>query len=237
MEFGVKITSDDQKLVGTFSVFRLKRQNRNVDYSQKQFDEPLNWTGPNNSGSYNRIVRWYTASAIEQTEGLEAEVIWTPTRNWQTFISGAWMWDAETLADPSLDIVGNSSTATKIQNEITFSTRLVNAPEFRLNVLTNYTFTEPFLGDLGRGMRLVAGARYASVMNIQNNVNMWSARGGITAGDYVVFEAGVTYPFELFGYKLNARLHIDNLTDKVYSEGNFGLAPPRSYQFTIGATF
>ncbi len=218
-------------------MFRLKRQNRNVDNSQKQFDEPLNWTGPGNSGSYNRLVRWYTASAVEQTEGAEFELFWTPKRNWQTMFSGAWMWDAETVSDPSLDILPNSALATVIQNEITFAERLVNAPKYRFNVRTSYTFTEPFFGEHGRGLNVGVGARYSSVMNIQNNVNMWSARGGITAGNYVVFETSVRYPFELMGYQLEAMLNIDNLFDKVYSEGNFGLAPPRSVLLTIGATF
>jgi outer membrane receptor protein involved in Fe transport len=239
IEVGVKVTTDDQKFVGTLSFFRLKRENRAVDDQQRQFDEPLNWTGPNRTGTqYSpRTVRWYTASAVEQTEGAEFELFWTPKRNWQTMVSGAWMWDAETVSDASLAVLPNSPLSTIIQNEITFSERLVNAPEFRFNVRTSYTFLEDFVGEHGRGLNVGVGARYASEMNIQNNVNMWSGRGGITAGNYVVFETSLRYPFELFGYQFEGMLNIDNIFDKVYSEGNFGLAPPRSILLTLGMQF
>jgi outer membrane receptor protein involved in Fe transport len=133
--------------------------------------------------------------------------------------------------------VANSPLTTIIQNEITFSHRLVNAPEYRFNVRTSYTFTEPVFGDVGRGLNIGVGARYSSVMNIQNTRDMSSAAGGITAGDYTVFEASMRYPFELLGYQLEAMLNIDNIFDKVYSEGNFGLSPPRSVLLTFGARF
>ncbi|MBL9219588.1 MAG: TonB-dependent receptor plug domain-containing protein [Opitutaceae bacterium] len=237
MEFGVKVALDDNKIVGTASVFRVNRKNRVLDDTLRQFNEPLNYLLPNNQGGFSRIVRWYSASAEEENEGAEFEVIWTPKRNYQAVVSGSWIWRSETLADPSLALTPTSSAATRIQNEITFSSRLVNTPEFRFNVFQKYTFTDNFIGEHGRGFSIGLGTRYSSEMNIQNNVNMWTARGGLAAGDYLVFDTVLSYPFEVFGYKMSGTLNVSNITDKEYSEGNYNLAEPRSYMFTLGMKF
>ncbi len=237
MEFGVKVSLNDNKLVGTFSVFRVNRQNRVLDDNLRQADEPLNYLLPNKQGAVNRIVRWYSASAEEENEGAEFEAIWTPKRNYQAVVSGSWMWSSKLLADPSLALTAASTTAQRIQNEISFASRLVNAPEFRFNVFNKYTFDHNFIGEHGRGFSVGLGARYSSEINIQNNVNFWGAKGGLTAGDYVVFDSVLSYPFELFGYKLSGTLNIANLTNKDYLEGNYNLAEPRSFKFTLGMKF
>ena len=236
LEFGVKVALNDNKLVGTLSVFRVTRQNRVVDDALRQFEEPLNALPGGTPGS-SRIVRWFSASATEENEGAEFEAIWTPQRNYQAVISGSWMWSSKTLADPSLAITATSTLATRIQNEITFSSRLVNAPEFRFNVFQKYTFTDNFLGDRGRGFSIGLGARYSSEINIQNNVNMWTARGGLAAGDYLVFDTVLSYPFEVFGYQMTSTLNVNNLLDEEYSEGNFALASPRAYTLSLGMKF
>lgn len=236
-EFGVKVARDDNKLVGTLSVFRLTRINRVVDDGLRQFEEPLNYLLPNRAGPLVRIIRWFTATAVQENEGAEFEAIWTPKRNYQAVVSGSWIWGSETLADPSLTITALSTPAAIIQNKITFSSRLVNAPEFRFNVFNKYTFTENFIGGHGRGFSIGGGARYSSEMNISNDVNWWSARGGATAGNYVVFDTVFSYPFEVFGYKMTGTLNVNNALDEEYSEGNFNLSESRSWRFTLGMKF
>ena len=237
MEVGVKVALNDNKLVGTMSVYRVTRKNRVVDDNQRQFDEPLNWLLPNRGGTQNRIVRWYTASATQENEGLEFEGIWTPVRNYQAVVSGGWMWSSKTLSDPSLNIVANSPAGTVISRNIVFGNRLAYAPEFRFNVFNKYTFTNNFAGYYGRGVSIGLGARYASEIIISNDQNFNAARGGITAGNYVVFDGVISYPIELLGYKLHGTLTINNMLDKDYSEGNFALAPARSYMLTVGMKF
>ncbi|MDI1336867.1 MAG: TonB-dependent receptor plug domain-containing protein [Lacunisphaera sp.] len=237
VEFGVKVSTDDSKIVGTMSVYRVTRENRNVDDTQRQFDEPLNYLLPNKQGSANRVIRWFTASATQETEGAEFEVIWTPRRNYQAVVSGGWMWRAETVSDPSLNVLPNTSAGTIISRNIIFGNRLAYAPEYRLNVFNKYTFSDNFIGEHGRGFSIGLGARYASEIIISNDQNFNAARGGITAGNYVVFQTVLSYPFEVLGYKMTGSLAIDNLTDKDYSEGNFSLADPRSFKFSLGMKF
>lgn len=237
MEFGVKVSLNDNKLVGTFSLFQSERVERLAEDTPRQVADPLNYALPNNAGGFSRIVRWYTDTAHERTRGAEFEAIWTPVRNLQAVISGSWMWEAKLLADKSIELPAVPTTAQIIQKQISYGSRIVNAPEYRFNIWTKYTFDQNFLGEHGRGFSVGLGARYASEINIQNNVNMWTARGGLAAGDYVVFDAALSYPFEVFGYKLSSSLNIGNLTDKDYLEGNYNLADPRSYRLTLGMKF
>jgi len=235
-EVGVKVALNDNKIVGTVSVYRVTRENRNVDDTQRQTDEPLNYLLPNKAGAQNRVLRWFSASATQENEGMEFEGVWSPTRNYQAVVSGGWMWRSETVADPSLDIVPTPA-ATAIARTIVYGNRLPYAPEYRLNIFNRYTFTNNFAGDYGRGLTVGLGARYSSEIIISNDQNFNAARGGLTAGNYVVWQGLVSYPIEILGYKLHGTLNIDNVLDKDYSEGNFSLAPPRSYTLTLGMRF
>ncbi len=231
LELGVKANLKDNKIVGTFSVFRLERSNRTVDDLPRQNDDPINYTGPNRTGTFNRIVRWYSNDAVERTEGAEIEVIWTPIRNYQARANASWIWEAKTLADPSV-------LPTNVIAPILFNERLPFVPEYRFNLFQKYTFTDGIFNDLGRGASVGLGLRYSSEINVSvRDLNLNPARGGYTAGDYVVFDAVFGYPIEVLGYQLTASLNITNLFDKEYSEGNFNLSPPRTWLFTTGLKF
>ena len=237
MEFGMKVALNDNKLVGTLSVFRVTRKNRVVDDTQHQFDEQLNYLLPGKQGAASRIVRWFTASATQENEGAEFEFVWTPKRNYQAVVSGSWMWRSETVADPSLNILPNSTAGTIISHNIIFANRLAYAPEFRFNIFNKYTFDHDFIGSYGRGFSAGVGARYSSSIIIGNDQNFNPGTGGITAGDYLVFDTVFSYPIEVLGYKLTGTLNVNNALDTVYSEGNFALASPRSFMFTLGMKF
>jgi outer membrane receptor protein involved in Fe transport len=235
MELGVKVSLNDNKLVGTLSVFRVRRGNIRVDNTQKQFDEKLNYLP---GGGASRVIRWFSASATQETEGVEFDGVWTPMRNWQAVISGSWMWTARTVSDPSLTTITPATPqSTIVARDIVFGNRIPFAPEYRFNVFNKYTFDHDLVGDFGRGVSLGLGARYASEIIIGNDVNFNAANGGLTAGNYLVFQTNVSVPFEVLGYKMSATLNVDNVTNKNYSEGGSNLSPPRSYMFTLGMKF
>ena len=230
-EFGVKTNLWQDKLVGTFSVFRLERANRTVDDIPRQNDDPLNYTGPGRTGTFSRVIRWYSNDALEETEGAELEVIWTPRRNYQVVASGSWLWKAETVEDPSIN------PTTPIAG-IVFGERLPFVPEFRFNVFQKYTFTDNFIGNLGRGLSIGLGARYSSEMNISiRDMNYNPRTGGLTAGDYLVFDTVISYPWELYGYNVTTSLNVTNLLDEEYSEGGNNLSAPRTWMLTMGLKF
>lgn len=226
-EFGVKFNLNDSKIVSTVSVYRLDRANRLLDDSARQTSEPLNWTGPGLTGSYNRILRWYSNDALARSEGLELETVWTPVRNYQAFFSASWMWKAKVLADASIN-------PTSAIAPIYFGERMPYAPKYRAALQQKYTFTDGAV----RGLTLGLGARYSSTINIStSDMNFNPRNGGLTAGDYLVFDGSVSYPFEVFGYKMRTSLRGTNLLDEEYIEGSYSLAPSRTWWLSVDMTF
>lgn len=229
-EIGVKVALFDNKIVGTASIFRVQRDSRALDDLQRQADEPLNYLLPNKAGPQNRIIRWYSNDAQQQTEGIEFDAVWTPQRNLQAIVSGSWMWQAATVADPSI-------AATNLARPIIFGNRLAFAPKYRLNFFPKYTFTEGVLGGWGRGVSAGLGFRYSSEIIISNDQNFNASRGGLTAGNYTVFDAVFSYPAEIYGYKMNFTLNVNNAFNKEYSEGGLNLSAPRTWTLTTGLKF
>jgi hypothetical protein len=188
-------------------------------------------------------VRWYSNSSTRKVEGSEAEIIWTPLRNYQVLANGSWLWTARTIADPRFfDPAKPPAGATVAQIQansqntyFTYAFRLPNVPEYRFSMFNKYTFGEGRL----RGLSFTFGARYASVMNIANDINTDSKHGGVTAGDYLVFDGGASFPWTLHGFAFGTSLQISNLTNQDYNEGSGGLSgggfmtsPPRTWRLT-----
>jgi len=244
-EFGAKVSMFDQKLVGTFSVFRLDRQGEALEDVARELDEPLNWSAPNKTGTFSTNnalggVRWFSNTSQRRVEGAEVEFIWTPIRNNQVVTSGSWLWQAETLLDSSINPTATDQ-ATLDRRYYTYQFRMPGTPEFRFNVFDTYTFT----GGVVRGLRLSAGMRYSSAMNIQNSVIYDSKNGGLTAGHYTVFDANIEYPWEIKGYRIKTGLNVTNVFDANYSDGGgdlgtggaYSLSPPRTWMLTNTLSF
>ncbi|ATC64605.1 hypothetical protein CMV30_11920 [Nibricoccus aquaticus] len=241
-EVGVKTSLWNDKLVSTVSLFRGIRKDQKLDDTQKISSDPFNSSttlfAPTSLFYNKRNFRWRTVGVENQIEGTEFDIIWTPIRNYQAVINGAWMWQAETMEDPTKFKPGtagfNSATASnQALWSMFFGNRIENVPEYRFNVYNKYTFTH---GPV-RGLALSLGARYSSE-TVQSRSFDWNPdRGGWKAGDYFVFDGSVTYPWELFGYKLTSSLGIQNLADKTYYEGNVVAAEPRTWTLRTTLTF
>jgi hypothetical protein len=241
-EVGAKISKADGKLVGTFSVFRGERENQMLDDGAKQsnLEEPLNFNttlfpvGSPYRGQ--RLLRWRTTDLLNRIEGTEAEVIWTPRRNFQAVINGSWLKTAKTMYDktraaPGTAAYNASSAAAKVASDIYYNARIENVPEFRFNFFGNYTFTDGLVNGLGRGSRVGFGARYSSETVVSRSVDWNPLRNGYQAGDYLVFDLTATYPWEVLGYRIDSTFGVYNVTDEKYSEGSFVLSPARNWIF------
>jgi outer membrane receptor for ferric coprogen and ferric-rhodotorulic acid len=224
MEVGIKTSLFDSKIVATASLFRLERTNRRVDDGPRQNDEPLNYD--QNGVRTGSIVRWFSADATQRTEGTEAEVIWTPNRNYQLVGSAGWMWQAKTIADPS--ILPNN-----VNYNATFRSRLAHAPEYTLKVWNKYSFNEGALAGFTFGL----GLRYASEIVISASRDWDSTRGGLTAGDYTVFDGLIGYSTRIWGVPSYFGLSGTNLLDDEFSEGGWNLSRGREFSITGRFTF
>ncbi len=256
-EVGVKYTSDDSRIVGTLSLFSADRINRREDDSvaQANVNEPLNYNtnpiwiaGAARSGlvsasatSTGRVFRVRSYGNKVKIEGAEAEVIWTPIRNFQALINASWMPTAETVEDtrpiyskPGSDYYNTVLTAAQQRDAyILWNARVENVPEYRFNVFGKYTFTD----GPARGLSLGAGMRYSSETVVSRSVDWNPLNGGYQAGNYVVFDVTAAYPWEFMGYKFRTSFGIYNVTDKEYSEGSYALSPARNWLLSTTLSF
>jgi len=244
LEFGVKVSSEDNKYVGTFSIFRGTRTNERVDDTAKQanLEEPLNYSTTlfdSSSPYYNtRLLRWRTVNLENRIEGATAELIWTPTRNLQSVISGSWLWTAKTVYDMTRPKPGTpefeaGTPAQQVAWNIWYNSRIENVPEYKLTSFTKYTFTD---GPV-RGLSLGLGIRYSSETVISRSVDFNPLNGGLMGGDYVVFDVTVGYPWEFAGYKFKTQFGVYNVTDEVYMEGRTALSPARNWVLSNTLSF
>lgn len=250
MEVGVKSSMLDNKLVGTLSFFHMYRVNRRIDDLSRQNADPLNFAnnsqyfGPAgtvnnptiNGTSYGanlvggRILRWRTVGQKDVIEGADGELIWTPIRNFQTMINGGWQWTAKTDNAPTVPKPGSTAYAAltpqgKVASDIYYGARLENVPEFRLNTVSKYTFTEGFAG-FGRGLSLGLSTRYSSKVVVARTVDYNPLNGGFQAGNYFVFDTFVNLPWEVRGFRASTGVSVQNIMDKTYFEGGSTVASP-----------
>ncbi len=241
-EVGAKISKLDGRLVGTVSFFRGERENQMLDDSAKQsnLEEPLNFSTtlfPVGSPFRNtRLLRWRTTDLKNRIEGSEAEVIWTPRRNFQAVINGSWLWTAKTVYDRTRAAPGTTAynalaPAAKVASDIYYKARIENVPEYRFNFFGKYTFADGIMNGVGRGATVGLGARYSSETVVARSVDWNPLAGGYQAGDYLVFDLTVGYPWEVLGFRINSHFGVYNVTDEKYSEGSYVQSPARNWIF------
>ncbi|MEI6105656.1 MAG: TonB-dependent receptor plug domain-containing protein [Opitutae bacterium] len=255
-EAGVKISTKDQKIVGTFSIFSANRANRKEDdaVAQSNLNEPLNSnTDPNYIAGVNRAIAMgatYSAATSStgrlfriraydnnvRVSGLDSEVIWTPIRNFQAVFNASWLPTAKTIADnrPALAPKGSTgydklTVTQKRDSDIYWQSRVENIPEYKLTGFGKYTFNQGIAGAAyTRGSYVSLGFRYSSETVVSRSVDWNPLAGGYQAGNYLVWDLTMGIPWEINGYKLKTSLGIYNLTDQQYSEGSFVLSPARN---------
>ncbi len=246
LEFGVKSSLWDNKLVGTVSVFRAERFNQRFDDGPRQLSEPINYAnnvgifGPAGTISPNgtvyansRVLRWRTVGVKNRIQGADFEVIYSPFRNFQSVVNGAWLWEAKTLDDPVRPRPGstafNAATpANQLAWRIFYESRIENVPEFRLNTINRYTFSEGAI----RGLSLGVNSRYSSKTVVSRSVDWNPLNGGFQAGNFLVFDLNLGYAWNVYGFKVNSNLGVFNVLDKEHFEGTYVASPSRQFLLT-----
>lgn len=222
-EIGAKTSLWDNKLVSTVSVFRSERSNQLTEDPQHQTDDVFNYNPIIGGG---RNFRWRSNAAKNRIEGAEFEVIWTPVRNFQSVTNGSWLWTAKTIADPSIP-------KTAANYAIYFNNRIENVPEYKFTSFNKYTLDSGF----ARGLSVGLGMRYESKTVVSRSVDWNPDRGGFTAGNYVVFDGTLSYPWEIDGYKIETQFGVYNLADQKYFDGGYVPAPRRNWLITNTLSF
>lgn len=234
-EAGLKMEVLEGRLSGTIGVFRVERTNISTRDVQRTINDPRNFDTrfPNNI-AFPFNVDFSVGGAAETVEGVDADFVWSPNRNWQFLASGAYIPKAETSSYTALDPgFGRLADGTQVRlSPINHNgLRLSRTPEWSHSVWSKYRFSQGPLAGLSLGL----GTQYKS---------SWQIFGGTIASladfkapSYWLFDAVANYETKLFGRRTLLVLSVKNIFDEVYFAGTYTYGEPVRAQFSIRTSF
>ncbi len=220
-ELGFKSALFGEKLSGTISYFEVNRDGVVVADITKNITDPRN-----NDSTSNNDVRFNANGGLQQTRGIDADMVWTPRADFQVLANFTYLMDARVLSDPSVDTVNiNISEINARKYDRLFNRRLAKSPEFSANVVGKYTFSKGKL----RGAYVGVGIRHTGEYELSDNESY-----GIQVLAETLFDAFVGYNTKLgkipTTFQLNAR-NLTNVINDVTRDDGFVM------QFRVSAQF
>ncbi len=216
-DVGVKTDWKDNTISGTISVFELERQNIARNAVEKRETDPRN-----NDADPNNDVTFRSAGGLERSQGIELDLTWTPSRNYQALLAYSYLWEAKLVSDPNY-VPGT------LDHFIQIGRRLRTTPEHTFSFFNRYKFTEGAL----KGLSIGAGARYTSEHGPLNH----NAQFNIINESSIVVDAFVKYSTKVFDHDTEFKLNVENVTDEFYIIGNRSAGDPRKFYFTVKTFF
>lgn len=220
-EFGVKTDFLDGRVSSTVSWFHLEREDRVLRFRE---------TAPD--GTFPTITRQGT---VDQSEGVELEVTWSPTRNWQVFATYTKM-DVKTIKG-SFPPVATYSSDPAVQaayvSAYNDARRLIlNAvPEGSAETLATLWTRYNFDGGLLKGC-WVAGGFVHTGAKAQRTANPTLFLAADT-----IFDATIGYDWKMSGASWGATLAWKNIEDTEYFNANQSRAAPGRLIFSLSTKF
>ncbi len=247
-EIGLKTTLWDDKLSGTVSLFQIERsglviQNATLNAELQAFNEaelaagrPAQWFRANGSPvlpSNNPQI--FVNAGVDRVEGMEAEFVYTPSRNLQIIFSATRFFSAKhVVKDPTAVNVARGGTFTGANGlndgRDAYPDRLPQAADWKLAGWGKYTFTQGAVA----GFDIGAGFEYSSeyLVGLEN-----PNYDDVIEDAWVRFDAAIGYERPLGDGRLRAQLNVRNIANTEIITGSFGLNPLREIRFTLGYEF
>jgi outer membrane receptor protein involved in Fe transport len=199
-DLGFKSAFFDEKLAGTISYFKVKRDNiSGVDINRNVTDPRNGDADPNND------VRFTTAAGLQYIRGIDADLVWSPTRSLQFVSSFTYTADAGTLRDPSINTINiNITEANAQQYDKEFNHRLSKSPNFSGKLLCKYNFTDGRL----KGMFVGGGVRHTGRYTVSDNFLY-----NLYVDTETLFDAFVGYHSKWFRIPTTVQLNLTNITN------------------------
>ncbi len=229
-DIGFKFQSADRVWSGSLTWFTVARTNIEIQDHASTDSDPRNQFGilyPDANGVPQVVnagfipARYFTTTGEDQNRGIELELFWSPSNNYQAFFGLAHIYDSGIKNNPALQ---------GVEREILFNRRLAHSPEWQVSFWNKYTFTDGAF----KGLSLGAGVRgMTEAVPIANN-QRYSAdfHKGFVAADLLI-----GYETKILGRTTDFALNINNAFDKLYSQGNAAYASPRRVQFSARVEF
>jgi iron complex outermembrane recepter protein len=179
-EAGLKMDSADGRFSGTLAVFSVTQDNYIFLFNEIDPNDGLT----KQSDLQNSSVK---------TEGIELELVYSPTQNWQILFSAS-------LNDPVYDKVTSNAT----NQAFLEGTQIESSAKELANLWTRYNFSEGNLSGwwIGGGFNYTGGKALIS----NNPYLQWP--------DRIVVDAAIGYTGNFAGRPVSANLMLKNLTDE-----------------------
>ncbi len=199
LDIGLKTNWMNDKLSGTITYFQVERDNiRRQDWLAGLNDPRNSDTDDTNN------LRFYGVSGLERSQGIEVDLIWTPTENYQLLFSWGWMWEAEIVSNPQW-------AEDDLNRVIQIGRRADGAPEHMLSVWNKYTFAKGPLEGLSLGL----GAHHTSSQGQNFGLRFYNSFSEAAT----IVDAMVGYTTTVFERRTSFNLTVRNLTDEFYTLG------------------
>ena len=210
-DVGVKAVSTSGKLSGTLSFYQIDRLNLPKTNSAREVADPRNALGLASATS----VRFNTPGGSERSQGAEVDLLYSPFAGYQLILAGSWMWQAETIKDPSV-LPGT------FQYERLFKQgrRLINAPEKMLSMWNKYEFKKYSKLE---GLSMGFGFRYSS----ETEPRASDLTTLLKNPSFMVCDAMISYTIKAKGRDMDLSINGENLANKEYYQGATGVSDPR----------
>lgn len=252
IEAGLKIARSDNALTGTLSFFSLKRKDiatRDLDRTRA---DPRN-ADPNavDGVAFPFRIQFFKPAGEAAVEGLDGELLWSPTNRLQMLFSATHYLKAEftnmapLLTDGLLPNAANPAAAgaTRVNAPLSIDgTRLPRTPDWSLSSWTKYTFATEAV----RGLSLGLGLQYRSdyvlfgaaspVSGSDDPYTTYDFRD-FQAKGYFLVDAAIGYPLKVAARTVHLHLTVKNLLDKEHLGGTYTFGEPRRFALTARYDF
>ncbi|WP_438481906.1 TonB-dependent siderophore receptor [Oleiharenicola lentus] len=219
-EFGVKTDFFNGRVSSTVSLFHLERENRILRFRETAVD-----------GTFPTITRQGT---VDESEGVEMEVTWSPLDNWQIYATATFM-DIKTTKATFPAIPVNADPIYQAAYVAAYNEAVglvLNAvPEGSAETLgslwSRYSFNDGSL----RGLWVAGGFVYTGekAQRTANPTLFYDA--------HTVFDAVVGYDWKWHGRDMGASLSWKNVTDEQYFPANQARGLPSRFVLSLSAKF
>jgi len=197
VEFGVKSNWKDNTISGSISHYFDQRDGIIRNSFNKNSVEARNFdTDPNNN------VTWAENGGVVQVKGIDGDVAWTPSRNFQAIVNFNYEYEAKTVSDPTIDM-SHPELDVYIK---TFKRRPMKNPVWKSNFIAKYNFTDGAL----KGTSIGAAIRYSGAYNLTDSAFV----DQIVPAETII-DAFATYRTKIGKTPTDFTLNLVNLTNKI----------------------
>lgn len=196
-EAGFKSSLLGDRLSGSVSLFGVERTGIVGNSSSGNATDPRNQdNNPAND------VRFANNGGVQQSRGIDVDLVWTPNDQFQAVFNFVNMWTAEVVSDPSIDMSVRSRAYQRA-----FERRLTKAPLYSSALVLKYNF----VNDRLKGFSIGGAARYSDDYQVVNTPNF-----DVIVPAETIFDLFASYDrFRIWDSPVTVQANVKNVTNEI----------------------